>query len=105
MDIRQYEQLKPSVAVKIENQKLRYNTLNQNTVWRVQTLFSKEPATINWLNRMDERTILIDVGANVGMYSIYAAKLKNAHVYAFEPESQNYSTLIKNIISNYGLSP
>jgi len=100
MDIRQYEQLKPSVAVKIENQKLRYNTLNQNTVWRVQTLFSKEPATINWLNRMDERTILIDVGANVGMYSIYAAKLKNAHVYAFEPESQNYSTLIKNIISN-----
>jgi FkbM family methyltransferase len=34
------------------------------------------------------------------MYSIYAAKLKNTRVYAFEPESQNYSTLFKNIISN-----
>jgi FkbM family methyltransferase len=49
---------------------------------------------------MSERTILIDVGANVGMYSIYAAKLKKARVFAFEPESQNYSTLLKNIISN-----
>ncbi len=100
MDIAQYEQLKPSVAVKIDQQKLRYNTLNKDTLWRVKTLFSKEPATIKWLNRMSERTILIDVGANVGMYSIYAAKLKNARVFAFEPESQNYSTLLKNIISN-----
>lgn len=100
MDITQFEQLKPSLAVKINDQKLRYNTLNKNTLWRVQTLFTKEPSTIQWLNRLNEKSILIDVGANVGMYSIYAAKLKNTRVFAFEPESQNYSTLLKNIISN-----
>lgn len=100
IDVAKYEEMKPSTIIEVKNCKLIYNTPNQNAVWRVQTLFTKEPSTIQWLNRLNDKSVLIDVGANVGMYSIYAAKLKNARVFAFEPESQNYALLLKNIISN-----
>jgi FkbM family methyltransferase len=100
IDVSKYEKMKPSTIIEVDKKELLYNTPNSNAVWRVQTLFTKEPSTIQWLNRLNDKTILIDVGANVGMYSIYAAKLKNARVFAFEPESQNYSLLLKNIISN-----
>jgi FkbM family methyltransferase len=44
--------------------------------------------------------VLVDIGANVGMYTIWAAKTRNARVFAFEPESQNYAVLNRNIARN-----
>jgi len=45
---------------------------------------------------------VIDIGANIGYYSLLAAKLvgKNGKVYAFEPETANYKMLLKNIEIN-----
>lgn len=43
--------------------------------------------------------VFFDVGANIGAYSLYAAKF-GAEVYAFEPESLNYSILTKNLFLN-----
>ena len=43
---------------------------------------------------------MFDVGANVGMYSIWAAATKGINVIAIEPESQNYAVLNKNILLN-----
>jgi FkbM family methyltransferase len=48
---------------------------------------------------MDGRDILVDVGANMGGYSMLAAA-RGARVYAFEPESQNYALLNRNIYLN-----
>ena len=45
---------------------------NLQTKWRVDTLLSKEPVTIEWLNKIRSNEILLDIGANVGMYSIWA---------------------------------
>lgn len=48
--------------------------------------------------------IVVDIGANIGYYTLMAAKLigSNGKVYAFEPEPSNYELLIKNIkINNY----
>ena len=38
--------------------------------FRVQTLFSKEPDTIQWISTLEDGGTLIDVGANVGMYTV-----------------------------------
>ena len=38
-----------------------------------------------------------DVGANVGMYTVFAAPTRGARVFAFEPEAQNYAMLNRNI--------
>ena len=41
-----------------------------------------------------------DIGANIGVFSMYSAIKKNAKVYAFEAESSNFFILNKNISLN-----
>ena len=60
------------------------------------TLFIKEPITIDWIRSFKKNNIFYDVGANVGMYSIFAALISDVKVYAFEPESNNFQTLMQN---------
>lgn len=62
----------------------------------------KEPETVKWIESFRENDIFFDVGANIGAYSLVAAKFfnKKIRVYAFEPAFQNYSQLCKNIITN-----
>lgn len=80
--------------------KMAFATPNRHTQWRVETLFTKEPDTIAWLETLGQDDIMLDVGANVGMYSIYAARVRGTAVHAFEPESQNYAILNQNILLN-----
>ncbi len=82
------------------DEELVYNIKNKTTLMRAQTLFSKEPITISWIKKFAKERVFFDVGANVGMYSIYAAKTSKVKVYSFEPESNNFNTLIENVISN-----
>lgn len=77
----------------------QYNTSSELLLWRAKTLHTKEPITIDWLTNFKEDEILFDVGANVGMYSIFAG-VNKVKVYSFEPEASNYSILNQNIYSN-----
>ena len=101
MDLATYEKLDPRKSVKVDDKKLVYSTPNRRTYWRVDTLFTKEPDTIAWLNEMGPEDILVDIGANVGMYSVYASVVSGAKVYAFEPEALNFAQLTKNIAMNH----
>ena len=49
-----------------------------------------------------EGNVVVDLGANIGYYSLLAARLvgSKGRVYAFEPEPTNYSLLLKNIELN-----
>lgn len=95
------ERFHPIYEIKLSDDSLKFSCPNQMSLWRAQTLFSKEPDTIKWINSFADNAILYDVGANVGMYALYAAAKKNIHVYAFEPESQNYAALNRNIFINH----
>jgi len=44
--------------------------------------------------------IVIDAGANVGIFSLYASMLGAKKVYAFEPVKETYDILVKNIKMN-----
>lgn len=96
----QYESLLPAVTIREGATDVTYCTPNPATRWRADTLFTKEPDTIEWIRGFQVDDILLDIGANVGMYSIFAAKTRGVRVYAFEPESQNYALLYKNIVLN-----
>ena len=98
--VKHYEELRLSVGVNVEGHSLRYLTPNRRCLQRAQTLTTKEPITISWLNRIPQGSCLLDVGANVGMYTIYAGLVRNARVFAFEPEAQNYNVLCGNIRLN-----
>ncbi len=64
---------------------------------------AKEPWTVEWIESMPYGSVLYDVGANVGSYSLIAAALGHT-VVAFEPSFANYNRLCENIIIN-GLEP
>jgi len=68
-------------------------------VWRAQTLLTKEMETIEWIDTFEKNNVFWDIGANVGCYSLYAAK-KGVSVLSFEPSSANYHVLCKNIELN-----
>lgn len=81
-------------------QTMRFATTGKSSVKRVRSLFDKEPITLAWIDSFASGEVVYDVGANVGMYTIYAAMLRQAQVFAFEPEALNYAELNKNIYLN-----
>jgi len=98
--LEEYEKLNPVVTLNHEAEAIHYCTPNKLTAWRVQTLFSKEPYTLDWIAGFQPEDVLVDIGANVGMYTIWAARTRGIRVFAFEPESQNYALLNRNIQQN-----
>ena len=89
--------------IKILNNRIIFFTPNQLTEWRVNTLFSKEPETLEWINSFQKKENLIfwDIGANVGLYSIYNSIVnKNSITISFEPSSSNLRVLSRNISIN-----
>ncbi|HVQ40459.1 MAG TPA: FkbM family methyltransferase, partial [Pyrinomonadaceae bacterium] len=98
--VEQYETLEPRRVVCYDQTEVIFATPNVATRWRVDTLFSKEPETIDWIAGFQPGDVLVDIGANVGLYTIWAAKTRGVRVYAFEPESQNYALLYRNIVLN-----
>jgi len=80
--------------------KLKFTTPNSLNYFRVSSFSSKEPETLEWIDGMPEGKVLWDIGANVGLYSIYAAKTKDLTIYAFEPSVFNLELLFRNIFIN-----
>jgi FkbM family methyltransferase len=103
MNLEDYERFAPVKTIGFQGREMTFFTPNGPTLWRVESLFSKEPDTIEWIGGFAEGDTMVDIGANVGMYSIFAARTRGARVFAFEPESQNYAILNRNIHLN-GLS-
>ena len=60
---------------------------------RMDRMLSKEPETIDWINKVEKDSLFFDVGANVGIYTLYAAIIKGSVVYAFEPHASSYKNL------------
>lgn len=100
LTLEQYEKLDPKCELDAQGKKIVFFTPTTFTLWRVESLFTKEPWTIEWLNELTPDDVLLDVGANVGMYTIWAAAKCGCPVIALEPESINYSILNRNIRQN-----
>ncbi|MCE9639223.1 MAG: FkbM family methyltransferase [Betaproteobacteria bacterium] len=98
--LEEYEKLNPRTELKHGDISVLYATPNTTTRWRVDSLFEKEPITIEWIAGFRPDDVLVDVGANVGMYTVWAAKTRGVRVFAFEPESQNFALLNRNIFLN-----
>ncbi len=67
---------------------------------RAKTSLIKEANTIEWIDGFNDASNFLDVGAHMGIFSIYAAVKKNCKVTAIEPCLANLSTLNYNVILN-----
>jgi hypothetical protein len=65
-------------------------------IFRSATLLTKEVDTIAWIDGFKDNQVFWDIGANVGVYSLYAAIKRQLRVSAFEPSSANYYALTRN---------
>ncbi len=89
-------------TILIERNGIEYNfsAPNQLCRYRAKTFSSKEPETLFWIDSFLEGSIFWDIGANIGLYSIHAAKSRNCQVFAFEPSVFNLEVLSRNIFLN-----
>lgn len=68
---------------------------------RFKQIYESEPETIAWIDNFDKNSVFWDIGANIGIFSLYASMIhNNCSVLSFEPESVNFSKLTKNILLN-----
>jgi FkbM family methyltransferase len=100
LTLEQYERLNPRCEVVHNGVRMTFATPSTFTKWRVDGIYTKEPCTIDWIETFQAGDLLFDVGANVGMYSIWAAATRGCRVISFEPEAGNYALLNRNILAN-----
>lgn len=69
--------------------------------FRAETFWTKEPETLVWIQSFADGETLFDVGANVGIYSLYCAAIHpGCHIHGFEPDAKNFARLKDNIALN-----
>ncbi len=71
-------------------------------LWRAATIGTKEPETLAWLEEtLRDGDCLYDVGANIGLYTLFALALRPAvTVVSFEPDAVNFHRLCVNLLAN-----
>lgn len=92
-------------TLKVRGRAMKIVTGSSHETFRAFTFFGKEPETLAWIDGFTAgntaNPVLFDIGANIGIYSLYAATtLPGATILSFEPESQSFSSLCKNIAVN-----
>ena len=97
------------ISLEINKKKDKIHLFNPSylTNWLYEDFFSKEPETIEWIDNFekDKDIIFWDIGANLGIYSIYAASIyKKIKVISFEPSTSNLRILSRNIYINKPLT-
>ena len=89
--------------INILGKKIYFFVPNALVNTRVNNIFTDEPETINWINNFDknDKINFWDIGANIGLYSIYASqKFNNIEITSFEPIPGNLKILSRNISIN-----
>ena len=93
------QMLDPKIDVEFGNQRLTFRTGNGRLLWRAKSLLTEEPLMISWIESMQSDDVVLDVGANVGMYTVPIAK-KTLIVYACELDPLNIAILKENLYLN-----
>ena len=94
--------LVPRKEVNCRDVNFTLSSENWITNYRWESFEIKEPETLDWIdNEIKEGDVFFDVGSNVGVYSIYAAKKHpNIKVVSIECEYSNLHLLKENIFNN-----
>lgn len=94
------ESLAPIRTIDTAHGSLKFFCPGAVPLWRAETLLTKEPETVEWIDTFGLDDVFWDIGANVGVYSLYAALKPRARVVAFEPAAVNAYVLNRNIEVN-----
>ena len=88
------------IEIKFEKNKVKFLNSSTKTFHRIKSIYKKEILTIEWIKKFKKNSIFWDVGANIGIFSLYAACVPKVKVLSFEPMPSNYKNLCVNISTN-----
>lgn len=96
------DELKNNHFIKFNDIKINYSASSELCFrrWKAFEKNGKEEDTINWINNFKNESIFYDIGANVGVFTLYAAIKKKCKVYSFEPEPNSFIDLYNSIKIN-----
>ena len=100
LNLADYERMVPTCTLEKDGYSIKFHTPTEHVKALVDTIFVQEPETIDWISTFVSGNIFLDIGANIGLYSIWATISQDVQCFAFEPESLNFSILMRNIVSN-----
>ncbi len=102
-----YSKIFSKKKVRLNSGHFYITTSTENEVHRAFTFHEKEPETLQWIDSFSnfglgkDDLVFFDVGANIGIYSLYmGTRYPEAKVFSFEPDSQSFGSLCKNIYIN-----
>ena len=79
---------------------LKFHCGSETVRIRASNMFTREPATIEWIEGFGKGDTLWDVGSNVGVFTLYSVLARDAKVVAFEPLPWNHTGLVQNLVLN-----
>jgi FkbM family methyltransferase len=85
--------------VDVGEQSVVFETTNSVEDYRARELGGERELVEEYVNLLTDETVVWDVGANIGVFSLFAARA-NAQVYAFEPDPGFEQRLERNIYLN-----
>jgi len=97
------QRLNTHLSVAVDDFSLAFVCHGPMEEMRVRSLLVKEEGTIDWLRQyVLPGEVFLDVGANIGLYSLVAAKRVGAggRVFSIEPHAVNVISLMQNIAAN-----
>jgi FkbM family methyltransferase len=84
----------------VAGQNLRFFAPTVLLQQRAANLLTKEPDMIQWIDGFSSDAVLWDIGANVGVFSLYAVAQRRCKVLSFEPSAANFHVLARNVALN-----
>ncbi len=93
--------LAPVIRVRTPRGVVRYPCASANAVKHAWRMIDREPDTIDWIEEyLKPGDHLWDVGANIGVYSVYACLREGVTATAFEPVAGNFHILMQAVVLN-----
>src|SRR5690348_17425764 len=96
------ERIRPTATLDYDPHPIRLLVSSREIGLRLVSA-EKEPFTVEWLERsLEPGQVFYDIGANVGAYSLIAAKTtaNRARIFAFEPSPASFLDLCRNVSLN-----
>ena len=91
--------LDPVGTIVVRGQTLTLSVPDATAYYWISSGGQSEPGTLDWVDGIALGDVLYDIGANVGLYSLYAAA-KGIDVVAFEPNPFTFPVLARNLDLN-----
>ena len=94
------DRLEPEARVTVNGTNITLFVPDRTAVYWPRHGFASEPGTLAWIDGFGPGDVFYDIGANVGIFTIYAAKARGVQVVAFEPNPFSFRVLVRNLELN-----